>query len=281
MPNSKRGSMLCPNCKKLINVDVAVCPFCQTSNPGSWLKNNAFTRNPANPMLVVNIILVINVGFYILSLILNPAGLSLSLNPLTMLSPDMKTLFYMGTTGTYAIDDFGRWWTLISANWLHGSLLHIVFNMMALRQVAFLVLREYGFYRMLIIYLLTGVAGYIASYFAGVEFTIGASGALCGLVGALLYFGKSRGGVYGQAVYKQTSGWVLSLAVFGFLIPGINNWAHGGGLVAGMGIAYILGYNDRHREVLAHKIIAAILIIVTALVLVYSVISGIGYMING
>jgi rhomboid protease GluP len=273
--------MLCPNCKKLINVDVAVCPFCQTSKPGSWIKNNAFTQNSANPMLVVNIILAINVGFFIISILINPSSVAFNLNPMRFLTPDGDALTALGMTKPNVLSNPKLWWTMISANWLHGSLLHIIFNMMALRQVAFLVLREFGLNRMLILYLTTGFIGYLISNIFGTHPSIGASGALCGLVGALLYFGKSRGGVYGQAIYKQTSGWVLSLAVFGFLIPGINNWAHGGGLVAGMGIAYILGYNDRHREVLAHKMVAAILVIVTAIVLVYSVISGIGYMLNG
>ena len=71
--------------------------------------------------------------------------------------------------------------------------------------------------------------------------TIGASAALCGLIGAALYYGKSRGGTFGQAIYKHTSGWVIGLFFIG-LMPGINNWGHGGGLVAGIGTGYLFSY---------------------------------------
>jgi len=101
---------------------------------------------------------------------------------------------------------------------------------------------------MFIIYTLGGVIGYVISYFAGVPFTIGASAAVCSLIGALLYYGKSRGGAYGNSVYRDVSGWVISLFVFGFIFPGINNWGHGGGIIGGIVIGALIGYNERRRE---------------------------------
>jgi rhomboid protease GluP len=79
-------------------------------------------------------------------------------------------------------------------------------------------------------------------------FTIGASAAVCSLIGALLFYGKSRGGSYGSSVYREISGWVISLFVFGLIFPGINNWGHGGGIVGGIILGAILGYNERRRE---------------------------------
>jgi rhomboid protease GluP len=98
------------------------------------------------------------------------------------------------------------------------------------------------------IYTLGGVIGYVVSYLAGVPFTIGASAAVCSLIGALLYYGKSRGGAYGSSVYREVSGWVISLFVFGLLFPGINNWGHGGGIIGGIIFGALLGYNERRRE---------------------------------
>jgi hypothetical protein len=99
----------------------------------------------------------------------------------------------------------------------------------SLKQLAPAVIREYGSHRMLVVHTIGGVIGFWASYVAGVRFTIGASAAVCSLMGALLYYVKSRGGSYGQAIYRQVSGWVVTLFVFGFLVPGINNW----GMAAG------------------------------------------------
>ena len=56
---------------------------------------------------------------------------------------------------------------------------------------------------------------------------------------------KSRGGQWGQLVYKQTSGWVISLIIIGFLLPNINNWSHAGGLFAGI---FLAGYWDIVRK---------------------------------
>ena len=116
--------------------------------------------------------------------------------------------------------------------------------MMALRQLAPFVIREFGPWRFILIYSLGGVIGFWISYWAGVQLTIGASASICALIGAILYYSKSRGGTYGQALYRQVSGWVLGIFLFGLLVPGINNWAHGGGMAAGilLGLAlYAIG----------------------------------------
>ena len=163
-------------------------------------------------------------------------------------APGQTALVLLGATGTYPIDHFGRYWTLISANYLHGGILHIIFNLMALKQIAPWTVNEYGTSRMFVIYTVGGVAGYVVSYLAGVSFTIGASAAVCGLIGSLLYYGKSRGGVYGSSVYREVSGWVISLFIFGLIFPGINNWGHGGGLLGGIVAGALLGYSERRRE---------------------------------
>jgi rhomboid protease GluP len=214
---------------------------------------------------------------YLISLLLNPLFSSLSINPLTFLSPSDTSLLLMGATGTIPIDRYHRWWTVLSANYLHGGILHIFFNMMAFRQLAPLVIREYGVHRMFIIYTIGGIAGFGVSYLAGVRLTIGASAAVCALIGAILYFGKSRGGVYGNAVYRQIGGWAVGLFLFGLLVPGINNWGHGGGFVAGALLGFLLGYQEKVREKFIHKAVAGLCMILTLLILSWAVVSGIYY----
>ena len=175
-------------------------------------------------------------------------------NPLTLLSPGSQGLLIFGATGTIPIDRMGRWWTLLSANYLHGGILHILFNMLALRQIAPLIIREYNISRMFILYTLGGIAGFAISYLAGVKFTIGSSAAVCSLIGAALYFGKSRGGLYGQAVYRQVGGWVIGIFAFGILVPGINNWGHAGGILAGVLLGALLGYREKRQEAGWHRL---------------------------
>jgi len=284
-PIPQRQSMLCPNCRKLISLSEPKCPFCGTARPGSLWKNNFWTRSFYNPGQFIKAIIAVNAGMFLLSLLLYPAASSLNINPLTFLSPSNASLVLLGATGVVPIDHFPqlldqilgtgalaidripRWWTLISAGYLHGGILHIVFNMAAFRQLAMLVGREFGVYRMFVIYTLAGVSGFIVSYLVGVPLTIGASAGVCGLLGASLYYGKSRGGVYGRAIYKQIGGWIVFIFIFGLLVPGINNWGHGGGILAGVFLGFVLGYHEKKKEVLFHKVFGGLCAALTVLVL--------------
>jgi len=226
------------------------------------------------PSLLLKGILYTNVFLFIISLIYSGKNTVMSINPFYALTPSMDVLNFLGASGRIPIEQFHAWWSLITANWLHGSLLHIIFNMLALRTVAPLVMREFGLFRMFSIYTISGAAGFFLSYVGNVYMTIGASSGLCGLIGALLYFGKSRGGVWGQMVFRQTSGWIVSLLLVGFLVPNINNWGHGGGLLAGIFLAWAFGYNDKRREQGLDKTISLFLMLFTAILLMRSVVQG-------
>lgn len=277
MANPQRQSILCPNCKKLISASEAKCPYCGTKKPSSWWKNNSWTRGLRDSDQFVKIIIAVNVGMYLISILLNPRATGLSMNPLTFLSPSDTSLFIMGATGTVPIDKYHRLWTLVSASFLHGGILHIFFNMAALRQLATVVNREFGVYRMFVIYTVSGIIGFWISYLAGITFTIGASASVCGLVGALLYYGKSRGGIYGRNLYRQVFGWVVFLFIFGLIVPGINNWGHGGGILAGIIFGYLLGYQEKKRENLLHKTLAGLCAMATLAVLIWAVGTSVYY----
>ena len=234
MTNHKRRSILCPNCRKLISADESRCPYCGISKPGAWWKNNLLTQGVSSADQIIKAIIYANIGMYIISLLFNSRLPGLSFNLFYILSPENRSLLLLGATGTIPVDNMHGWWTIVSANYLHGGIFHILFNMFAFSQIAPLVSREYGVYRMFIIYTLSGIIGFRISYLAGVTFTIGASAAICGLIGAAIYYGKSRGGTYGQAIYKQIGGWALGIMLFGFVVPGINNWGHGAGILAGL-----------------------------------------------
>jgi rhomboid protease GluP len=224
------------------------------------------------------LIITINVALFGISVLLSSSGLNISAN---FLSPSNNILLLLGATGTIPIDRLHRWWSLVSAGYLHGGILHIFFNMVAVAQIAPLVLQEYGFNRMVIIYTLGGVFGFLVSYGAGIPFTIGASASLCALIGAVLYYGKSRGGYYGQAIFKQLLGWVIGLFLFGLLVPGINNWGHGGGIAGGIMLGFMLGYNEKNPESYFHRVLAVGCILATAGILVWAVGSTLYYLFFG
>ena len=278
MNNSPRRSILCPNCRKLISMDEPACPYCGTSRPGTRWKQLVSLRLLNEP---IRIIIFANIGMYFLTILFNPGRPGFSMNPLAMLAPDNQSLLLLGATGTVPIDQLHRWWTLVSANYLHGNLLHIFFNMMAFRQLGHLTLQLYGLHRMFILYTVTGIAGFAVSYFAGVRFTIGASASVCGLIGALLFYGKNRGGIFGQAIYKQIGGWAIGIFLFGLMVPGINNWGHGGGIVAGAIFGFLLGYEEKRRETFWQRALAWGCIVMTILVLVWAILTAVYYRMIG
>jgi rhomboid protease GluP len=263
-------AILCPRCRQLVGSEESVCSWCGTSRSAAWWHLINWTQHGGDGDWLVKVIITLNVLFFALSLMLgtgNGRGAS-------FMSPGQTGLLLLGATGTVPIDYYGRIWTLLSANYLHSGILHIVFNMMALRQIAPLVSEEYGPSRLLIIYTLGGVFGFLVSYLAGVTFTIGASASVCSLIGAMLYYGKTRGGVYGNSVYREVGGWIFSLFLFGLIFPGINNWGHGGGVVGGILIGMLAGYKDRRPESWIHKALALCCAVATLAVLLMAAISA-------
>jgi rhomboid protease GluP len=237
-------AILCPRCRRLVGSEEAVCSWCGTGRTAPWWQFLNWTRSSLDGDWLVKAIITANILFFAISLALSARSGDIG----SYLSPGQTSLMLLGATGTYPIGHFGRFWTLLSASYLHSGTLHLVFNLMALKQIAPLTTSEYGTSRMFTIYTLGGVIGYVVSYVAGVSFTIGASAAVCSLIGALLYYGKSRGGAYGSSVFREVNGWVISLFVFGLIFPGINNWGHGGGIIGGIAIGALLGYSERRKE---------------------------------
>jgi rhomboid protease GluP len=136
---------------------------------------------------------------------------------------------------------YGMWWTILSAGWLHGSALHILFNMMWVRQLGPAIAEIYGGARLVIIYTIASACGFLLSstaghimpplpIIAGAPFTLGASAAIFGLLGALVHYGR-RGG--SSIIRSQATGYAVSMFVFGLIFPGIDNYAHAGGFAGG------------------------------------------------
>jgi len=274
MNKNKRQSLLCPHCRRLISADEPRCPYCGLSRPGSRLKQDYLGRLLSHPEDIVRLIIYLNVAMYVYTLMLNPGGMKFSANPLAFLSPSNPSLLLVGATGRIPIGKFHRWWTLISASFLHGGILHIFFNMVALKQLGSFVVREYGLNRFLIIYTISGIAGFLLSYLVGVPLTIGASASICGLIGAILYYGKNRGGTHGEAIYREAMGWIVALVVFGLVVPGINNWGHGGGIAAGIVAGMLLGYREKKASTMGYQLLAMISVAMTLLVLGWAVVQS-------
>ena len=127
----------------------------------------------------------------------------------------------------------GQWWRLVTGAFLHGSLLHILFNMIALYQLGTFVETIFGTPKMALIYAISLAGGAVGVYyFSFNDVTIGASGAIFGLFGAILAVGL-RLGARGRGLLRDTAPIVVINLVLGFVVPNISVAAHLGGLFLG------------------------------------------------
>jgi rhomboid protease GluP len=169
---------------------------------------------------------------------------------------------------------------VLSAAWLHAGVLHILFNMLWVRDLAPPVARLYGPGRTVILYTVSAITGFALSsgmaalpflprILGGAGFTVGASAPIFGLIGALLYYGR-RGG--SSMIGQQAKGLALTMLLFGFIMPGVDNWAHLGGLAGGYAAAKVL---DPLKPERGDHVIAAVVCLLLSLVsVVYSVVEG-------
>ncbi len=185
---------------------------------------------------------------------------------LSLLSPSLRSLLAFGASGALPVFGYGHWWTVLSAGWLHAGLLHILFNMLWVRQLAPETAELYGPGRMVIIYTVGSVAGFGLSsamgfLHLGAQLSVGASAPLFALLAALVHYGRRSGR---SQVARQAWTWAAVLFVFG-LLPGtaVDNWAHAGGFAGGYLAAKIL--DPLREEKGDHVLLGVVCLAATAL----------------
>jgi rhomboid protease GluP len=219
-------------------------------------------------------------ALYLASLAADVEGVHTS-GMLSFFSPSVPSLFLFGASGAIPVFRFGRWWTVLSAAWLHGGVLHILFNMMWVRDLAPPTARLYGPGRTVIIYTVSAITGFLASSLAGAflpflpgflrgaGFTVGASAPIFGLIGALLYYGRRGGSSF---IDQQARSLAITMLVFGFIMPGVDNWAHLGGLAGGWLAAKVLDPLKPERG--DHVLMAFVCLVLSLLSVGFSVVEG-------
>lgn len=138
----------------------------------------------------------------------------------------------------------GQYWRLITPAFFHGNLMHLAVNCYSLYNIAPALERLCGSKRLVVTYMVAAVAGNIASFYGSAAPSLGASGAVFGLGGALAMYFYQNKSLYGKRsdyVLKQLWQTLLINMAYGFANPRIDNWGHAGGLVGGAVVAYMLG----------------------------------------
>ena len=225
---------LCPQCGQLVGSNEQTCSQCGTAKAQRMRTNDSLS--PFQLQLLIRMCVLL----YGISILLN---LDAALHPkggfLSIGSPDVKALYLLGMTGGYAWNK-GYVWTLLSASFLHGGILHIFFNLSWLSTLGTIFGRIFGMYRLMIVFVLTGISGFLFSNIMHNAPTIGASCSIFGIMGTLITFSVRRGGEFGQQLRSQVWAWVIVGLIFGFAIAGVNNYGHIGGLLGGFALGALL-----------------------------------------
>ena len=282
MFRQKTGSVVCASCGSLVGVNDETCYTCGRRNPGLW-GFGPVLRRFGNDMGFVQLVVYGCLAMYAISILLTLAfGEAIQMDSIfSALGPSSLAAFVLGDSGALPVFRFGRWWTVLSAGWLHGGALHILFNVMWIRNLGPAVADIFGAGRMVIIYTIACAAGFLLSSFCGYylggmpfigggQFTLGASAPIFGLLGALVHYGR-RGG--SSLIRNEAWGYALSMFAFGLISPGgIDNAAHAGGFIGGYLAS--LWLDPLKRERMDHFIGAVICLVLTLLSIVASVVTG-------
>jgi len=240
----EKRPQLCPACGALVGINATRCHECGTNlrfGLAAWSKGLAEFFGGHAPVTVA--ILILNIVFFAAELMGTIqsgqfGGFSI------LWGMNGETLYRLGACFGPSIYQRHEWYRLITAMFLHGGLIHIGFNMMVLMDIGPIVEEVYGSARYFFLYVVMGAASFVVSSLAG-HFSLGASGAILGIVGLMIAITTRRGGAYMRELRSRLISWVVTIFAMGLLFTGMHtdNWAHAGGLAAG----FLLGkmFTDR------------------------------------
>lgn len=273
------GSVVCPSCGSLVGVNDERCYNCGRTNPGLW-GFAPLLRQLGNDLGFVPFVIGVSVGLYVLCLLMSGGDIGLRGGFLNILAPSTGALVRFGASGAIPVFAYGDWWTVLSATWLHGSLLHILFNMMWVRDLGPTTANVIGPARTVIIYVVSGASGFILSSFmgyygprlpllGGAMLTVGASASIFGLLGALVHYGRVSGS---SLIRGEAARYALILFAFGLFMRGIDNYAHAGGFIGGYAVSMF--FNPLTRERGDHMLIAVVCLVATFVAIGLSFVSN-------
>jgi rhomboid protease GluP len=230
---------LCPACGTLVGSTANKCHQCGANMTFSFAAaSQSIGRFMPQTSPVTYTMLAICCVMYVLSFVITmklSGGEGLGGGLMNMGGIATQVSYRLGASLPLALN-ISQPWRFVTAIFLHGSLMHIVFNMWVLMDIGPMVEELYGSARYLFLYVTTGVAGYILSSAVG-HLSVGASGSLLGLIGVLLAATTGRRSMAAQALRSALIRWLIYIAVLGFLFSGTDNYAHFGGVASG----YLLG----------------------------------------
>lgn len=158
-----------------------------------------------------------------------------------LLEIDIRVLVFLGAK-VNALIDMGEYYRLITCMFLHGNVVHLILNMYALYCIGPITEEIYGKRKYIIIYFVSGIISSLFSYSFSEGISIGASGAIFGVLGAAFYFALKMRRTIGRDFLRSIGSALLINIVIGLSVSNVDNFGHFGGVVGGIIISVVLGF---------------------------------------
>jgi rhomboid protease GluP len=245
-PSYDTSHRMCPECRALNPRGTKICPHCGARMGAERARGTTGTPDrimgvipmptSATSMLAAAIVLMYVVEWFMTQ---RAGGAGQSMGFFGMGGINNVVMARLGALYGPYVFAFGQWWRLVTAIFLHAGLLHIGMNLWVLFDISPEVEGLFGISKFVVMFLVTGIFGYIASlWWMPGALAIGASGAIMGLIGALIGATFHHGRM-GKDYRRMLWRWVIYIAIFGLFFP-VDNAAHFGGLGAGIVLGYLI-----------------------------------------
>jgi rhomboid protease GluP len=239
--SAKGRHKMCRSCRALVDRTASSCPDCGAELSG--------VRAPGVGRLLSNVLpgtgsatslIILANGFWFLLMLL--AQVEAAGKPAGLFAAFPSELILRFGSGASPLTLAGEWWRIVTPIFLHGSLLHFFFNTYVLVQLGPLVESEHRTERFWVVYLACGIAGSALSQLARPVNTVGASGAIFGLMGLLLVYAWRRGGSLGAHIKQMLLQYAFFVVIFSLLSTSarIDHWNHFGGFLAGVVAGFVV-----------------------------------------
>lgn len=241
----------CQRCAAWIPGPATMCAYCGTSSPDTPIEVRP-ARSPLGlprSVTVTKILIAVNVVCFLWSLYVQFTWTPRA-NLLQILLTGRGFDEGLDKSGAYAHDNVfggGEWWRVVTATFLHGGIVHLGFNMYALKGLGAIAEEIFGATKFLVVYLVGAVGSTLAVsfWFAGVRgeepySMVGASGAVFAVGGLVAAFLLRRGSASGRQIGMSLARNLLFMLVLGFVFPFVSNTGHVGGLVPGVAFGLVV-----------------------------------------
>jgi len=223
------------NYSENVNIQVVNEIAAVMSNNNLYVKNQKINISD-KPVITIGII-CINIVMYIITAYLSLAAQG------SIFNSDTNVLIFLGAKVNNLISQ-GQYFRLFTCMFLHGGIVHIGVNMYSLYAIGPMVERVYGKAKYIAIYFVSGICASVFSYIFSTSVSIGASGAIFGLLGAVLIFAIKSKGKTGSGFIRSILSVIFINIFIGATLPNIDNFAHVGGLLGGMIVSFLVAFKS-------------------------------------